>query len=458
MTETISANWALTADGWLEKAAVEVDSRGIISAIGQEGFDPSQAVGLLLPGVANCHTHSFQRAMAGLAERRAPGGDQTDDFWSWREVMYRFLEILTPEDIEAIAAQVQMDMAEAGFTSCAEFHYVHHQPGGARYDDLAETSARIMAASRSTGLGLTHLPVLYSRGGLDGRSLEGGQLRFGFDPDAFAELHTAITEHGRSMPDDFRLGVAPHSLRAVDAEGLKVCAALAPSGPLHIHAAEQTAEVDEVMAHLGARPVRWLLDNAGVDARWCLIHATHMDEGEIAGLAASGAVAGLCPTTEANLGDGVFPAAPYLKQAGRIAVGSDSNVRISLVEELRMLELSQRLQLQRRVILADADCPSNGRYLYQRAAAGGAQAIGRNSGILETGRLADLTAIDTNSPLMESRDPDAILDTWVFGVEERLVSNVWSAGRQVVRAGEHFAREDIASKFRKTIHRLRSNL
>ncbi len=456
MTKTIHARRALTAEGWLDKAVIEVDDAGIVASVGQDGFDPARAVGTLLPGMANCHTHSFQRAMAGLAEHRGPGGE--DDFWSWRTVMYRFLDVLTPEDIEAIAAQVQVDMAEAGYTASAEFHYVHHQPGGTRYDDPAETSARIMAASEASGIGLTHLPVLYTHGGLDRRALEGGQVRFGCTPDEFATLCQRIAGHGSAMPPDFRLGVAPHSLRAVDEAGLAACIALAPDGPIHIHAAEQTAEVEQVEAHLGARPVRWLLDNQPVDHRWCLIHATHLDESEIAGLAASGAVAGLCPTTEANLGDGVFPAGPYLAQGGRIAVGSDSNIRISLAEELRMLELSQRLHLRRRVVLADADCPSNGRNLYSRAAAGGAAAIGRNAGAIAAGKLADFTALRDDLPLLCHPDPDRTLDAWIFGMEQSCVGDVWSAGRHIVREGRHVAREGIAQRFRTALDRLRAAL
>ena len=276
----ISARRVLTPSGWLANVAVQIDINGRIAVIGPEGFDAAAAVGTLLPGMANLHTHSFQRAMAGLAEGRGPTG--SDDFWSWRQVMYRFLEILTPEDIEAIAAQVQMDMTLAGYAASAEFHYLHHQPGGQPYADIAETSARIMAASTTTGIGLTMLPVLYQQGGLDGRQLAGGQKRFGNDIGQFQRLYSAVANAASQMPDDLRLGVAPHSLRAVNATGLEACMALCPGGPIHIHAAEQVKEVEEVEAHLKARPVRWLLENLPVDARWCLIHATHLNHGEVA--------------------------------------------------------------------------------------------------------------------------------------------------------------------------------
>ena len=448
----ISARQVLTPAGWLADAVVSWDDDGIITTVGHDGFDAAAAVGTLVPGVANLHTHSFQRAMAGLAETRGPSG--ADDFWSWREVMYRFLGVLTPEHIEAIAAQVQMDMAEAGFTASAEFHYLHHQPGGARFADMAETSRRIMAASETSGIGLTHLPVLYSRGGLDDRPLSEGQARFGCTPDEFAKLYGAIADSALEMPSDFRLGIAPHSLRAVSREGLDACRELCPEGPIHIHAAEQVKEVKEVSAHLGARPVRYLLDTVGADARWCLIHATHVDDGEVADLARSGAVAGLCPTTEANLGDGIFPAHAYLNAGGNFGIGSDSNIRISLAEELRMLEVSQRLALRQRAVLTDDANRSNGRNLLERAASGGAKAIGRNAGGVETGMLADLVALSDDTPLLDWPNPDHRLDAWIFGVGDKAVSDVWSAGRHIVREARHIRRDAITKRFRKTMREL----
>ena len=448
----ISARQVLTPEGWLADAVVSWDGDGIITMVGHDGFDANNAVGTLVPGVANLHTHSFQRALAGLAETRGPSG--ADDFWSWREVMYRFLGVLTPEHIEAIAAQVQMDMAEAGFTASAEFHYLHHQPGGARFADMAETSRRIMAASETTGIGLTHLPVLYSRGGLDDAPLSEVQARFGCTFDEFAKLHEAISDAAQDVPSDFRLGIAPHSLRAVSREGLEVCLELCPEGPVHIHAAEQVKEVEEVAAHLGARPVRYLLDTIGADARWCLIHATHVDNGEVTDLARSGAVAGLCPTTEANLGDGIFPACSFLAAGGAFGVGSDSNIRISLAEELRMLEVSQRLASGKRAVLTNDANRSNGRNLLEHAASGGARAIGRNAGGIETGMLADLVALTDDLPFLDWPHPDHRLDAWVFGVEEKAIGDVWSAGRHVVHEGRHIRREAITSRFRKTMRQL----
>ena len=452
MAGIISARQVLTPAGWLADHAIHVDDAGTITEISPRDFDAAQAVGTALPGLANVHTHSFQRAMAGLAEARGPEG--ADDFWTWRKVMYRFLEVLTPDHIEAIAAQVQMEMAEAGYTASAEFHYVHHGVGGAHFDDMAETSKAIFAAREASGIGLTHLPVLYTYGGLDKRSLQGGQLRFGNSVAEFETLYTRIADSATGLPADFRLGVAPHSLRAVDREGLEACMTLCPSGPIHIHAAEQVKEVEEVEAHLRARPVRWLLDNMPVDERWCLIHATHLDAGEVADLASSRAVAGLCPTTEANLGDGTFPARDYLPAGGRFGVGSDSNIRLSVAEELRMLEVSQRLTHRQRAVLTDNATRSNGRYLYERAASGGAQAIGRRAGAIETGKLADIVALRDDLPFLDWPQADQRLDAWIFGVESRAVSDVWSAGRHIVRGGEHIRSGEIRSRFARTIRTL----
>ncbi|MDE1467758.1 formimidoylglutamate deiminase [Aurantiacibacter sp. D1-12] len=456
MTGKISARHVLTPAGWLRDHAVHFGEDGVITSITADGFDGANAVGTLLPGMANVHTHSFQRAMAGLAERRGPTG--SDDFWTWRKVMYRFLDLLDPDDIEAICAQVQMDMALAGYSASAEFHYVHHQPDGTLYADLAETSHRILAASRSSGVGLTHLPVLYTYGGLDKRALKGGQTRFGNDPERFARLYETVAQAAPDMPGDFRLGVAPHSLRAVDRAGLDACLELSSDGPVHIHAAEQVKEIEEVKHHLGKRPVRWLLDEVGLNANWCLIHATHIDDGETDGLARSGAVAGLCPTTEANLGDGIFPAARFMKAGGAIGIGSDSNIRLSVSEELRMLEVSQRLSHLGRTILSDEAIPSNGRYLYERAAAGGAQAIGRNAGAIAQGRFADLVALRDDAPFLDWAEPDQRLDSWIFGFKGNAVSDVWSAGRHIVSEGRHMLGAEIGSRFASTMRKLASAL
>lgn len=456
MAHSISAKQALTKAGWRHDITIDVSDDGLISAIRPYDKSAKHKVGILLPALSNVHSHSFQRAMAGLAETRGPS--VRDDFWTWRQVMYRFLEILTPDDVEIIAAQVQMEMLEAGYAASGEFHYLHHAPGGGAYDTPIETSLRHFNAAAKTGIGYTHLPVLYMQGGLDGRALEGGQKRFGSEIEPFQNLYSDLQTAFQNLPKDFTLGVAPHSLRAVTQSGLEACAELSTLGPLHIHAAEQTAEVQEVVTHLSARPVEWLLENTPIDERWCLIHATHMNETETRGLAASGAVAGLCPLTEANLGDGIFNGADFLEAGGAIGIGSDSNINIALSEELRMLEVSQRLRHQRRIVLSHEDTPSNGRYLYEQAARGGAQAIGRNSGAVEVGAYADMTALDETHYAISGLKEDKVLDTWIFACGDDLVSDVWAAGRHVVSGGQHIRRAEICGAFKRTMTRLRGLL
>ncbi len=448
------AETALVPDGWAHDVLVEIAEGRIVAVTARAEAPPSaERVGILLPAAVNLHSHSFQRAMAGLTEARGAGGQ--DSFWTWRSLMYRFLEHLTPDDLEAIAGQVMVEMAEAGYAAVAEFHYLHHAPGGAVYDDLAEMSARIAAAAALTGMGLTLLPVLYSQGACDGRALAGGQLRFRNDAERFGLLWHAAGKALAGLPPDTVLGVAPHSLRAVSPEGLGFAAGLAPDRPIHIHVAEQVAEVEEVLAHRGVRPVEWLLREQAVDARWCLIHATQMTPTETAALAVSGAVAGLCPITEANLGDGVFDGVRYHGAGGRFGVGSDSNVRIALAEELRMLEYSQRLRDRGRACLATAD-RSTGRVLYEGAVVGGAQALGRASGAIRVGDWADLVTLDPDHLAIMGLAGDQILDAFVFAADDRLVRDVWSAGRRLLREGRHKCRDAVAARFRATLTRLRS--
>jgi formimidoylglutamate deiminase len=452
---TLWAETALTPEGWRDGVRVEIAPNGRIAAMADGASAEGERHAILLPAPTNLHSHAFQRAMAGLTERRGP--DPRDSFWTWRTLMFRFLEQLTPDDVEAIAAFVQMEMLEAGYAAVAEFHYLHHAPGGVPYADPAEMSARIAAAAAATGIGLTLLPVLYQHGGCDGRPLAAGQDRFGCAPDAFAALHARASAALAPLPADTVLGLAPHSLRAVDPEGLAAILPLAPGGPVHIHAAEQAAEVEEVLAHLGARPVEWLLANGPVDRRWCLIHATQMLPAETAGLAASGATAGLCPITESSLGDGIFDGAAYLGAGGAFGVGSDSNIRISLSEELRTLEYSQRLRDRGRAVLARPEA-STGRVLFEGAAAGGARAAGRTAGAIAPGFWADLVALDGAAVDLAGRSGDVILDSFVFAGDDRLVRELWSAGRRVVTGGRHPDREAIEGRYRAVLQRLRSDL
>lgn len=451
---TFFAEHALLPDGWGSNVRVGIDAAGRINAV-----DPDSQPGtgdimlksrLLLPAPCNLHSHAFQRAMAGMTEYRSA---RHDDFWSWRKLMYRFLDVLTPDHIEAVAALVQVEMLEAGYAAVGEFHYVHHQPGGVSYDNIAELSERIFAASKVTGIGLTHLPVLYSYGGAAQAPLIGGQLRFGCDPERFARLHEAAKSAMSALDDDSAIGVAPHSMRAMDPACLKTIAADYADGPVHIHAAEQVREVEDVQAWLGARPVEWLLNEAGVDKRWCLIHSTQMNEQETVGLANSGAVAGLCPITEGNLGDGIFNGSQYLASAGHFGVGSDSNIKISVSEELRQLEYSQRLQHKARNIMTSGE-NSTGDVLYRKILAGGARAMQRDNGALATGKLADMVAIDTDHIALCGLSGSQLIDGWIFAADDSVVTDVWSAGRHCVQNGRHRQRDSVESRYRSTLKEL----
>lgn len=447
----IFAKHALLAAGWAENVRIEV-SEGAISRI--ETAAQAQAgdvhVDTILPALSNLHSHTFQRAMAGMTEYRAAG---RDSFWTWRELMYAFVNRLTPEQMQAIAALVFMEMQEAGYAAVAEFHYVHHQPGGAPYGDLAELSKRIFAAAEATQIGLTHLPVLYTYGGAGAVPLGAGQQRFGNDVGRFNRLVEACRAGLGDLPADARVGIAPHSLRSTNPADLAAALAARGQGPVHIHIAEQPKEVQDIEAWLGARPVEWLLANAPVDRDWCLIHATHMTEAETIAMARSGAVAGLCPVTEANLGDGPFNGPTYLRAGGAFGVGSDSNVLISLTEELRTLEYSQRLRdLARNVMVEDEG--SVGQVLYLGAAKGGAQALGRASGEIRLGTLADLVAIDSTSPALCALTRAQLLDGLVFAAKDSVVTDLWSAGRHAVRGGRHIARERIVAEYQRAVKAL----
>ena len=451
----IFAASALLDDRWVENVRITTVD-GYVSLVSPNSTaQPGDIrVSALLPALSNLHSHSFQRAMAGMTEHRAVG---RDSFWTWRDLMYRFLDHLTPDDIQVIASQVFMEMQEAGFAAVGEFHYVHHQPGGAAYADPAELSARIFAAAKLTGIGLTHLPVLYTYGGAGQVPLTAGQLRFGNSVDGFGRLLDCVKTAARTLPADTKIGIAPHSLRATSPADLAQVLTLAHDGPVHIHVAEQPKEVADIQAWLGARPVEWLLANTPVDARWCAIHATHMTTAETDGLARSGAVAGLCPITEANLGDGPFNGPGWLSVGGSLGIGSDSNVRISLTEELRTLEYSQRLRdIGRNIMVSGAG--SVGQSLYTAAARGGARALGRGTGQIAPGQIADLLAIDLAHPALCALRPDQFLDGLVFAAPDTVVTDLWSAGRHQVRQGRHINRDEIIQGWRKVVRRLMADL
>ncbi|USI75895.1 MULTISPECIES: formimidoylglutamate deiminase [unclassified Sphingopyxis] len=435
-------------NGWKKDVRLGVaDGRiaSIETGVAAEPDDERHRVAL--PGLCNVHSHGFQRGMAGLSERRSR---PDDNFWSWREIMYRFLDRLTPEDVAAITAQAYVEMLETGFTRVGEFHYLHHDPAGAAYADRAEMAGAIVRASAETGVGLTLLPVFYAHGNFDAAPPSPGQRRFLNDIDGFA----ALLDASRSkLSGDANIGVAPHSLRAVTPDELAALLDLSPTGPVHIHAAEQVKEVADCVAWSGARPVEWLLDNAGVDERWCLIHSTHLDANEVPRLAASGAVAGLCPITEGNLGDGIFPAVDYLAAGGRFGVGTDSNILVDAAQELRALEYSQRLAQRARALLASDAAPFVGANLFANAVKGGAQALGVPAG-LAAGHAADIVSLDLDHPVFAGTDDATLLDRWIFAARSGAIDSVWRAGVKRVAHGRHVEGEAVGATYRACVARL----
>jgi len=436
---TLHAATALLPEGWRDNVRLTIaDDRIAKVETGVQPEATDERHRLLLPAMPNLHSHAFQRAMAGLTELRGPG---EDSFWSWRTVMYRFALSMTPEHVEAVAAKLYMEMLEAGFGRVGEFHYLHHASDGQPYAQIAEMAERIAAASAETGIALTLLPVFYAHSGFGGAAPIEGQRRFINSLESFAKLLDGCRAITATLAGA-RLGVAPHSLRAVTPDELAKVATMAGTGPIHIHVAEQVKEVEDCLAWSGARPMEWLMANMPVSGQWCLIHATHMTENETRQMARSGAVAGLCPVTEANLGDGIFPARVFLDEGGRLGVGSDSNILISVPEELRQLEYSQRLALRARNVIAPPG-GSTGRMLFDRALIGGGVALNAPAG-LAAGHFADIVALDVEAvPYLTH---DQILDQWIFasGVA---VDAVWALGRKQVENGRHVRREMIDRRF-----------
>ncbi|MBS0581964.1 MAG: formimidoylglutamate deiminase [Proteobacteria bacterium] len=470
--------------GWTRDAHLAVDAGRVVAAPADAG---AERLGrYVLPGMPNLHSHAFQRAMAGLAERQTNPGDS---FWTWRETMYAFASRIGPDDLRAIAAQLYVEMLEAGYTQVCEFHYLHHQPNGQPYADPAAMSLALIEAAREAGIGLTLLPTLYMTGGFDGRALSERQRRFGFDVDGYLSLLRQLVKMENAA---LRVGVALHSLRAVPERAMREvleAISLLPSGegarradegpglhrgggmaepspqplsrgergsgmPVHIHIAEQIGEVQDCLALRNARPVEWLLDNMPVDARWCLVHATHMSAQETQRLAQSGAVAGLCPTTEANLGDGLFPLKAYLDEDGAFGVGSDSHISVSPVEELRWLEYGQRLATRHRNIAVSAANHSVGETLFGAALRGGARAAGVALGAIEAGKRADFVVLDEQSALLAGRDRASLIDTFLFAGNTNLVRHVMVNGDWVVRDFRHRDRDRIGARYRETVERL----
>ncbi len=449
MLQHIHARSALLPTGWAHDVRIAWRDGTLLDVAPALHREPGDEVhDIILPGMANLHSHAFQRAMAGLAEKRGSG---TDSFWSWRNLMYDFALQMTPDDIEAVAAQLYMEMLEQGFTRVGEFHYLHHDKDGQPYADIAEHASRIAAASAESGIGLTLLPVFYAHAGFGGQSPSVAQRRFISGLQQFEKM-LAASEAALAKLPGANIGVAPHSLRAVTLAELKVLVELAGGRPVHIHIAEQTKEVDDCIAWCGSSPVSWLMENSPVSHNWCLIHATHMTEMETQNVAQSGAVVGLCPITEANLGDGIFPASTHMLAGGQFGIGSDSNIQISLPGELRQLEYSQRLQSRTRNILAEPNA-SNGQHLFNQALHGGAKALGTPSGIA-CGLSADLVSL--NRSTLPSLDINSALDFWIFS-EGYKIDCVWSLGQKQVKDGQHVRRECINVRFLKTMEKLLRN-
>jgi len=451
MTPLIWARDALMPEGWRERVAVAIGSDGRIASVTADAHPGGAQVDVLLPAPANLHGHAFQRAMAARAERRGCAG--RDNFWSWRESMYALADRITPPQLEAVAAMAQMEMLESGFGASVEFQYLHHGPGGLPYASPAEMSERILAAAEISGIGLALLPVLYAQGGCDGRPAAGAQLRFASSLDGYARCLDDLGKSLRGASEGSVLGVAPHSLRAVPPAWIGEAAALLPGAPVHLHVAEQAGEVEEVLAVHGERPLKFLLDRFPVADNWCMVHCTRSEKDELARLQQTGATLGLCPETEANLGDGVFDAAGHLASGGRIGVGTDSNIRISLAGELRLLEYGQRLRDRTRARLAP-DGMSVGRSLFEACVEGGAKASGRAPGGIRPGSFADLLSLAGNSEWIASCRGDMLLDALVFGSGERAIDQVWSAGRLRVQDGRHVHRRQIVDAYRATMRQL----
>ncbi|MDA1117682.1 MAG: formimidoylglutamate deiminase [Proteobacteria bacterium] len=447
------AREALLPEGWANDVRIEVDSSGDFASVthGASAEGSEALAGPVLPGMANLHSHAFQRAMAGLTEVRAA---PDDDFWSWRELMYRFLQRMNPAQAQAVARHLYIEMLKHGYTAVGEFHYVHNEPGGKPYADSAEMLRRHHAAAIEAGIAITLLPSLYRWANFGRQPLQPRQARFDSSPEFVLRLLESVAE---LLSPDVVAGVAPHSLRAVDPAALRELVSSLPAAtPIHIHAAEQTKEVEDCISALGRRPVEWLLENASPDVRWCLVHATHLTPGETSALAKSGATVGLCPTTEGNLGDGIFPLLAYRAAGGRYGIGGDSHVSRDPVEELRSLEYVQRLVARRRNLVVGARTPAVGTTLWLEAAAGG-RVLGRRMGAIAPGLRADLVVLDAGQPDLAGKSGDAIANALIFSGATGLVRDVMVGGAWPVRGGRHAGEEMATVSYKKALAELLHN-
>jgi formimidoylglutamate deiminase len=442
---------ALLPSGWANDVQVVITA----GAIAEVTPDVAPATGderheIALPGLASLHSHAFQRGMAGLAELR---GDSTDTFWTWRETMYRFALAMTPDDVADVATLLYVEMLEQGFTRVGEFHYLHHDRDGSHYSDIGEMAARIAQAAEASSIGLTLLPSFYAHGSFGGAAPHDGQRRFINSVDQFATLMAASRKAIANLPGA-NIGIAPHSLRAVAPDELAAIIPLAEGGPVHIHAAEQVKEVEDCLAWSGRRPVQWLLERAPVDQRWCLIHATHMTDAEVSAFAKSGAVAGLCPITEASLGDGIFPAREFLAAGGAFGIGTDSNVLVGVADELRQLEYGQRLKHRARNVLSGGAGRSTGRTLFDDAILGATRALAQPIAGLTPGARADIVTLDAAHPSLAGHARDTVIDGWIFAAGGNAIDCVWAGGNKVVEGGRHKLRQSARERFNAAVRRL----
>ncbi len=452
MKGKIWAASALLADGWTDSVEITIDAAGDIATILPDTpYIDGDRVEVLIPAIPNVHSHAHQRAMSGLGEC---AGDTGDSFWIWRKVMYHYLERIQPEQLFHIAAQLYLEMLKAGYGCVGEFQYLHHAIDGKAYDSRAEMSLQCLQAARQTGIGFTALPVLYRYGGFGCAAPLDAQKRFLNDADGFIDIVKTLQRASAGDPN-CSVGIAPHSLRAISQELLfEVITSLDGLAAIHLHLAEQIKEVEDCLIWSGKRPVEWLLDKFDVDRGWCLIHATHMNPTETSIMANSGCVAGLCPTTEANLGDGFFNASEYLAQKGHWAIGSDSQISIDPVEELRWLEYGMRLQSGSRNVLVSNAFASTGRNLLEGALLGGAQACGRDIGRIATGYRADFVVLDSQHPRLYRRREDELLDSWIFSGNTNLVLDVYIGGIKVIDDGHHADEDNIENNYRATLNQL----
>ncbi len=460
MTKLYAEN-ILIGSQWQSDKTLVLDKAGNIVAIDTGKAEGAiELKGPVIPGMPNCHSHAFQRAFAGYSEFRqfdANGIAASDSFWSWRDIMYRFVAEMKPDDLNTVAKFLYIEMLKAGYTSVAEFHYLHHQVGNVSYDDPAEMSHQVIDAASSVGIGLTHLPVLYTYAGFGEQPPSPAQGRFIHQTDAFIKLLEQL-QHQYADRANFKLGIAPHSLRAVSEKQLhevvESVRQLDKSAPIHIHIAEQTKEVEDCLNYYQQRPVEWLLNQFQLDSHWCLIHATHLSNDELTRLAKSSAIGGICPTTEANLGDGIFPTQAFISLGGQLAIGSDSHIAINIADELRLLEYGQRLTQHQRALLVSPDCPSVGQYLYTKAASDGAKALSQNVGEIKIGKRADLVVLDPEHPSLFAKTKSQILDAAIFACSHLPVKDVFVAGKQVISDGEHLQTQSATKDYKQVLARL----